>query len=35
MTSNVIDWLNSKCFAQSKLTNQENAQSIWEQLHDE
>ena len=35
MTANVSEWLSSKCFAQPKLTNRENAQLIWEQLHDD
>ena len=34
MTANVDEWLTSKCFAQPKLTNRENAQLIWDQLHD-
>ena len=34
MTANVKEWLVSKCFAQPKLTNRENAQLIWDQLHD-
>ena len=35
MVANADKWLSSKCFAQPKLTNRENAQLIWEQLHDE
>ena len=33
IVSNVKKWLSSKSFAQPKLTNQENAQLIWNQLH--
>ena len=35
MISNVHKWLDSTCFTQTKLTNRENAISIWTQLHDE
>jgi len=34
MASKVKEWLSSRCFAQPKLTNQENAMLQWEQLHD-
>ena len=34
MENNVRQWLNSKCFAQPKLTNRENAILQWEQIHD-
>lgn len=34
MSANVSEWLRSKCFIQPKLTNRENAQLIWDQLHD-
>lgn len=34
MSSKVKEWLSSCCFAQPKLTNQENAMLQWEQLHD-
>ncbi|MBR5716706.1 MAG: DUF4160 domain-containing protein [Bacteroidales bacterium] len=34
MSSNVKEWLSSRCFAQPKLTNQENAILQWDQLHD-
>ena len=34
MQNNVKEWLSSRCFAQPKLTNQENAILQWEQLHD-
>ncbi len=33
MSQNVGSWLDSKCFAQPKLTNRENARLQWEQLH--
>ena len=33
MSSNVKNWLSSKCFVQPKLTNRENAMLQWEQLH--
>lgn len=33
MNQNVGSWLDSKCFAQPKLTNRENARLQWEQLH--
>ena len=35
MQRHVKEWLSTKCFAQPKLTNQENAMLQWEQLHDE
>ena len=34
MEANVLKWLSSKCFAQPKLTNRENALLQWEQIHD-
>ena len=34
MEANVLKWLDSKCFAQPKLTNRENAILQWEQIHD-
>ncbi len=34
MVNNVNEWLSSRCFAQPKLTNKENAILQWEQLHD-
>ena len=33
--SNIKNWLNSTCFAQKKITNQENAMLHWESMHDE
>ena len=35
INSNVKDWLSSKCFAQPKLTNMENAILQWQQIHDD
>ena len=35
MEANVRKWLDSKCFAQPKLTNKENAMLQWEQIHDD
>ena len=35
MEKHVKEWLSTKCFAQPKLTNQENAMLQCEQLHDE
>lgn len=34
MVNNVNKWLLSKCASQPKLTNQENAMLVWEQLHE-
>ena len=31
--ANVKEWLNSKCSIQPKLTNKENAITIWQQIH--
>lgn len=33
MVNNVADWLSSPCAAQAKLSNRENADLVWEQLH--
>lgn len=33
MVENVKEWLSNPCSAQPKLTNQENAQLQWDQLH--
>ncbi len=35
MQANVEKWLSSKCFAQPKLSNRENAMLQWEQIHDD
>ena len=34
MCANEKEWLSSTCFAQKKLTNQENALLHWDSLHD-
>ena len=35
MEKHVKEWLNTKCFVQPKLTNQENAMLLWQQIDDE
>ena len=35
MEKHVKEWLSTKCFAQPKLTNQENAMLLWQQIDDD
>lgn len=35
MQRHVKEWLSTKCFAQPKLTNQENAMLLWQQIDDD